>query len=309
MGGRRGAGSLWRAVVRRPLHPARVLVLAFAAAIALATVLLMLPISAASGRPTGFVDALLHATTTLCVTGVASLDPATHWSTFGHVVLAVCMQLGGLGIMTFATSLGLLVTRRLRLSTRMYAAADTQTVAIGELRGILARVAAYTFAIEAAVAFVVGLRLWWAYDEPLPQAMLSGVFHAISGFNNTGLSLYSSNMIGFASDPFVLLPLATAVVLGGLGFPVLLELRRELRGRLRWSLNTKLVLSMTLVLLLAGGVFVTASEWSNPKTLGALDPWARVLSGFFQGTMTRTGGYNSMDLAGWIRRPGLAWTS
>jgi trk system potassium uptake protein TrkH len=272
------------------------LVLAFAFAIFFATALLMLPISAADGQSTGFVDALLHATTTLCVTGVVSLDPATHWSAFGHVVLAVCMQLGGLGIMTFATMLGLLVARRLRLSTRVYAAAETGTVDLGDLRRILRGVVRYTFAIEGVVALIIAMRWWLSYGEPLPKALWYGVFHSISGFNNTGISLYELNMIPFASDPFIMLPLSAAVILGGLGFPVLLELRREFRHHLRWSLNTKLVLSTTAGLLVCGAAFVIASEWSNPKTLGALDPTSRVLSGFFQATMTRTGGYNSVDL-------------
>lgn len=271
--------------------------LAFAGTIALATAILMLPLSAASGESTGFIDALLHATTTLCVTGVVSLDPATHWSAFGHVVLAVCMQLGGIGIMTFATTLGLLVARRLRFSTRLYAAAETQTVDLGDLRRILRTVIRYTAVIEALVAAALALRWWLAYDLPLPKALWYGVFHSISGFNNTGISLYQQNVIPFASDPFIMLPLAAAVILGGIGFPVLLEVRRELRGSRRWSLNTKLVLSTTAFLLLGGGIFVTISEWSNPATLGALDPPARVLAGFFQATMTRTGGYNNVDLA------------
>lgn len=272
--------------------------LAFAAAILVATGLLMLPVAAASGRSTGFVDALLHATTTLCVTGVVSLDPATHWSTFGHVVLLVCMQLGGLGIMTFATMLGLLVARRLRLSTRLTAAAESQTVDIGDLRRVLLGVVRFTFAIEGIVALITALRWWTHYDLPLGKALWFGAFHSVSGFNNTGISLDPRNMIPFASDPFILLPLAAAVILGGIGFPVLLELRRELRGRLRWSLHTKLVLTTTAFLLISGAAFVIASEWSNPKTLGPLTPGAKVLSGFFQATMTRTGGYNSVDMAG-----------
>ncbi|MBO9532681.1 MAG: TrkH family potassium uptake protein [Solirubrobacteraceae bacterium] len=283
---------------RARLHPAQALVLAFAAVILLATGLLMLPAATASGESTGFVDALLHATTTLCVTGVVSLDTATHWSTFGHIVLAVCMQLGAFGIMTFATALGVLVARRLRLSTRILAAAETGTIALGDLRRILRGVVVYSLAIEVVVAVALALRWWLAYDLPFGKACWYGVFHSVAAFTNTGISLYTQNMVPFASDPFILLPLAAAVILGGLGFPVLLELRREMRGRLRWSLNTKLVLSTTAVLLVVGGLFVIVSEWSNPRTLGALDdPGAKILSGFFQATMTRSGGFNSWDLS------------
>ncbi len=240
------------------------LVLAFAGAILLATGLLMLPISAADGRSTG--------SSMPCCTPRHPVRDRRRLAGSGnalvglrHVVLAVCMQLGGLGIMTFATTLGLLVARRLRLRTRIYAAAETQTVDLGDLRRILLGVVRFTFAIEGAVALVIALRWWLTYDLPLPKALWYGVFHSISGFNNTGLSLYQQNMIPFAEDPFILLPLASAVVLGGIGFPVLLELRRELRHHLRWSLNTKLVLSTTAILLATGAVFVIASEWSNRR--------------------------------------------
>ncbi|MFT4034007.1 MAG: potassium transporter TrkG [Patulibacter sp.] len=278
------------------IHPARALVLAFVVSIAVATGLLMLPAAAADGEPTPFVDALLHAATTLCVTGVTTLDPATHWSAFGHVVLLVCMQLGALGVMTFATLLGVLVARRLSFGARLLAAAETQTVDLGDLRRILRAVARYTVAIEAVVAVVLAGRWWLGYGVPLPRALWLGVFHAVSGFTNTGIALFRGNLMPFAGDPWVLLPLAVAAVLGGLGFPVLLEVAREFRRTAGWSLNTKLVLATTVVLLVVGGVFVVAGEWSNRGTLGAVGPAGRVLDGFFQATMTRSGGYNVVDL-------------
>ncbi len=94
---------------------------------------------------------------------------------------------------------------------------------------------------------LLAARWWLTYDLPFGKACWFGVFHAVSGFNSVGISLFPQNMVPFATDALILLPLAASVILGGLGFPVLLELRRELRGRLRWSLNTRLVLSATAI--------------------------------------------------------------
>jgi Trk-type K+ transport system membrane component len=102
--------------------------------------------------------------------------------------------------------------------------------------------------------------------------------------------------MGFASDPFICLPICAAIILGGLGFPVIMQLRREFRRPLHWSMNTNLVVAATAVLLVAGTVYITAIEWSNPATLGGLDPWSRVLAGFFQSVQTRTAGFNSVDV-------------
>jgi Trk-type K+ transport system membrane component len=122
-----------------------------------------------------------------------------------------------------------------------------------------------------------------------------GVFHAVSAFNNAGFALYSDSLMGFVADPWICLPIAFAVIFGGLGFPVMFELRRHLARPGSWSLHTKLTITMTLALLLGGTVFVTATEWSNPGTLGALDTPGRLLAGFFQAVMPRTAGFNSLD--------------
>ena len=121
----------------------------------------------------------------------------------------------------------------------------------------------------------------------------SRTFHSISSFNNAGFALYTDNLIGFVDDPFICLPIAAAIILGGLGFPVILQLRKEFTRPLHWSMNTKLVLWGTVVLLALGTVYITALEWGNAETLGKLDPWGRILAGFFQSVQTRTAGFNS----------------
>jgi trk system potassium uptake protein len=133
------------------------------------------------------------------------------------------------------------------------------------------------------------------YDVGFVRAIELGVFHAVSAFNNAGFALFSDNLIGFAADPWICLPIAAAVILGGIGFPVLFELRQRLLGPRQWSLHTKLTVGMTVVLLVSSTVFLLLAEWGNPGTLGKLDRDDRFLSAFFNATMLRTAGFNSLD--------------
>ncbi len=278
------------------LHPAQVIVVAFMGVVILGTGLLMLPISKQGPGGTGFTDALFHAASAVCVTGLSSVDTAEHWTRFGQATLLVLVQVGGIGIMTFASILGLVVARRLGLRTRLQTAHESNVVDQGDLRRVLWGVARISFSVEFVVAIMLMLRWWLGYNYDLGEAAWLGVFHSVGAFNNAGFALWSDSLTRFATDAWICLPVAGAVIVGGLGFPVLLELRRELRHRLHWTLNTKTVVAVTAVLLLVSTVFVTAVEWSNPKTLGALDPPARILAGFFQAVMPRSGGFNTVSI-------------
>jgi potassium uptake TrkH family protein len=277
------------------LHPAQVVVAGFAAAVAVGTVLLTLPVASEGPGGSSVVTALFTSTSAVCVTGLVVVDTSTHWSAFGEGVILALIQLGGLGIMTFASLLGLLVWRRLGLRSRMTAAAETKAVGLGEVRSVVRGVVITSLLFEAVTATLLTLRFALGYDEPWPRATYLGVFHAVSAFNNAGFALWSDSLTRFATDPFICVPIALAFIAGGLGFPVWLELRRHLRQPRRWSLHTRMTLSMTVVLLVAGSVFVTANEWSNPGTLGSLDTPGRLLAGFFQGVTPRTAGFNTVD--------------
>jgi trk system potassium uptake protein len=272
-------------------------VTAFAGAIAVGTLLLMLPVSRAGEGGAPFVVSLFTATSAVCVTGLVVVDTPSYWSSFGETVILGLIQVGGFGIMTLASLLGLLVTRRMGLRSRLTAAAETRSLGIGDVRTVLFGVFRVTVVFEVATALVLTTRFLVGYGEPPGRAVYHGVFHAVSAFNNAGFSLRSDSLMAYVADPWVCVPVAVAVIFGGLGFPVLLELRRHLRRPRDWSLHTKLTVTVTGVLLLGGTFVVTAAEWSNPGTLGALDPPARVLAGFFHAVMPRTAGFNSLDVA------------
>ncbi|HSE10614.1 MAG TPA: potassium transporter TrkG [Nocardioidaceae bacterium] len=277
-------------------HPAQVVVTAFAVAIAVGTVLLMLPVSRAGEGHAPFMVALFTSTSAVCVTGLVVVDTPSYWSGFGQAVILGLIQVGGFGIMTLASLLGLLVSRRMGLRSRLTAAAETKSIGIGDVRAVVVGVSKVTVLFEVATAAVLTLRFLVGYDLPPLTAAYHGFFHAVSAFNNAGFALYSDSLMGFVSDPWICLPIAVAVIFGGLGFPVLFELRRHLRRPHGWSLHTKLTVTMTAVLLVGGSLFVTATEWSNPGTLGALEPPGRMLAGFFHAVMPRTAGFNSLDV-------------
>jgi potassium uptake TrkH family protein len=231
----------------------------------------------------------------VCVTGLVVVDTPSYWSIFGEVVILALIQVGGFGIMTLASLLGLLVFRRLGLRSRLTAAAETKATGLGDVRNVVKGVVAISLLFETVTAVFLTLRFALGYDEEWGRATYLGVFHAVSAFNNAGFALYSDSLMGFVSDPWICLPIAFAVIAGGLGFPVWLELYRRFRPTWAWSMHTKMTLSVTAGLLVLGTVFVTASEWNNPATLGALSTPDRLLAGFFQAVMPRTAGFNSLD--------------
>ncbi|MGZ5417139.1 MAG: TrkH family potassium uptake protein [Nocardioides sp.] len=286
----------WRGSVR-PLfrHPAQVIVSAFGGAVLAGTVLLMLPVSRVGPEGAPVLTALFTSTSAVCVTGLATVDTPTYWSGFGQAVILGLIQVGGFGIMTLASLVGLLLSRRMGLRSRLTAAAETKSLGLGDVRSVLVGVAKVSLLFETITAVLLTGRFVVGYDEPLGRALYHGVFHAVSAFNNAGFALYSDSLIGFVTDPWICLPIAVAVIFGGLGFPVLFELRRHLGQPRRWSLHTKLTVGTSAALLAGGSLFVTASEWNNPGTLGALDTPGRLLAGFFQAVMPRTAGFNSLD--------------
>jgi trk system potassium uptake protein TrkH len=292
----RTAGAVARPRRSIRLHPAQAVVLGFAVADLIGTGLLSLPISSRSGEWTSFVDALFTATSAVCVTGLTVLDTATHWSGFGLVVILLLIQLGGLGIMIFASLVGLALARKLTVRSRLNTAAEAKAVGYDDVRGLVRGILLISLVIEAITFCFLAPRFALAYDYSPGDAAWHALFHSVSSFNNAGFALYTDNLIGFASDPWICLPLCGAIILGGLGFPVIMQLRKEFRRPLHWSMNTKIVLWATVLLLGIGTVYITAFEWSNAATLGAYDPASRLLIGFFHSVQTRTAGFNSVDI-------------
>ncbi|WP_393916508.1 TrkH family potassium uptake protein [Halostreptopolyspora alba] len=258
--------------------------------------LLLLPAATSGEGQLTVVEALFTATTSLAVCGLSVIAIGADLSLFGQIVVMVLIQAGGIGIMTLASVLGAVVIRRFGLRMQLGAQAETRNLAFGEVRGVVMRIGVVSLTCEAVVAAIIIPRMWLAHDLPISAALYSGVFHAVSAFNNAGLSLYADSLTRFSGDAIILLTVAFATIAGGLGFPVLLELRRHLWHPFRWSLHAKLTVYTTLLLYLGGSVVVILLEWSNPATLGTLSWPARIVDGVFHGVMPRSGGFNVTDV-------------
>ncbi|MGE0311881.1 MAG: TrkH family potassium uptake protein [Lautropia sp.] len=277
-------------------HPSRVVALLFLCVIAVGTLLLMQPAAQAQGRATDVVTALFTSVSAVCVTGLVVVDTGTHWSTFGQWVILALFQFGGFGLMTAATMMGLMVNRSLRLRTRLITQAETRTVALGDVASVAKVVFAVTATCELTLTAVLATRLHLHHEVPWPQAAWSGLFHAVSAFNNAGFSLHADSLVRYASDAWLLVPIMVAIVIGGLGFPVMQDIGARWKDPRHWSLHTKITLTGTVILLLLGTVTLMVFEWSNPSTLGPMNGADRLLSAAFASVSARTAGFNSIDI-------------
>src|SRR5689334_8912829 len=258
---------------------------------------MMLPAARAEPGHAPFVTALFTATSAVCVTGLAVVDTPSYWSGFGEVLLTVLSQVGGFGIMTLATLLSLLVSRRLGLRGRLMAQAESSGLG-GNVGGVLIRVALVMLVSEALISVVLTLRFWLTYDYPFGRAVWEAVFHAVQAFNNAGFALYPDSLVRFVGDWWICVPLALGVLAGSIGFPVWFELFREWGRPGLWSTHVRLTVWGTVLLSGIGFLVFLTFEWSNPGTLGPLGVPAKVLAAFTQDVMTRSGGFNSVDLGG-----------
>lgn len=279
-------------------NPFRLLPISFGALIAIGTLLLLMPVSTATGRDTGFLEALFTATSAACVTGLAVVDTATHWSNFGQGVILALIQLGGLGIVTVVSIAILLVSDRIGLSHTRILAADVGTDTFSNIGSLVRNIVVTTLVFEVFFAALLAGRFFLSHDYPIGTALLHGVFHSVSAWNNAGFALYTDSFVGFAQDWFLAIAISLAVIMGGIGFPVLRSIAVHRLNWRRWSLHAKLMVSTTAALLVLGTVLFLVFEWGNPATLGALPEGSRPHAAFFHSVQTRTAGFNSVDVAG-----------
>ncbi|MCW6004410.1 TrkH family potassium uptake protein [Micromonospora sp. CPCC 205371] len=286
----------WRRTSDRFQHPTRTIVGGFATAVLAGTLLLSLPVATETGQRAHLADALFTATSAVCVTGLVTVDTGGHWSVFGELVILALIQAGGLGIMTLATLFTVLWSRRLALRSRLLAQAETKALQLTDIRRVVRNIVVFSLAVEGVVAAILTIWFATAYDKSVGQAIYHGVFHAISAFNNAGFSLNVDSLMAYADDPVISLTVAVAVIIGGLGFPVVFELARAWRRPKTWSVLTRLTVLLTAVLLTVGTIVFTVVERANPGTFGPLHGPEKLLAGFFHSAMTRTAGFNSVDV-------------
>ncbi|MFP7762226.1 TrkH family potassium uptake protein [Marisediminicola sp. LYQ85] len=289
--------------------PARFAILIFTALILGLTVILALPIASRDGNGVPFVDALFTAVSAICVTGLTTVNMATQWSTFGNVAILIGLQVGGVGVLTLASILGLAVSRRLGLRQKLMAASDTnpsrihvgpvaesQAIRLGDIGSLLATVAISVAIIELTLTAIIVPRLLVAGFDPW-AATWQGFYFAASAFTNTGFVPTIEGLSQFETDPWMLSAIAVGVFLGSLGFPVIFALARFWKRRTRLSVHVKLTLVTTLILFVLGTLAILVLEWGNPRTLGGQDDIVRPMTAAFLSIMTRSGGFSTIDIS------------
>lgn len=284
---------------KKGLSPAQSIAIAFAVIILIGTVLLSLPVSSRTGESHSVLDALFAATSATCVTGLVPGDTYTMWSDFGQTVILILIELGGLGFMSVASLVILLLRKKAGLKQRLLMA---QALSLDDMQSVWKLqkwVLAGSLLIQLTGAGILFLRFLPAYG--VGTALKWGIFHSVSAFCNAGFDIFGqlqpgASLIPFQKDPVVLLTLAALIILGGLGFFVWEEVMR-LRRFKKFSVYTKLVLLTTGFLVIGGTVFVLAFEWNNPNTLGPMGTGEKLLNGFFQSVTLRTAGFAAVDQA------------
>lgn len=275
-------------------HPSRIMAGGVLVLIVIGTGLLMLPAASVEPGSTSLRTALFTSTSAVCVTGLVVVDTGTHWTMLGHAILLVLMQVGGLGVMASASLLAVLVAGRMGIRSRLVAEYETGIVGGGTIRRVLYGTVSVAVVVELAVVVVLTARLWLAEGYALRTALWYGVFHSVSAFNSGGFAFWPDSLISFAHDPWIVIPIAVAFTIGGLGFLVVYELTRVRPAR-NWTIHTRITLAVSGILMVLGPLLITINEWANPATLGALDPGARMLAGIFSGLTPRSAGFTTID--------------
>ncbi|MDP2873482.1 MAG: TrkH family potassium uptake protein [Bacillota bacterium] len=274
--------------------PPQTIVLSFALAITVGTVLLSLPAASASGESIGLINAYFMASSATCVTGLVVVPTGAALSLFGQLTILALIQIGGLGLMTLATFFYALIGRRITLRGRLLIQESLGRGSLSGLVRLLRSVFAFTVVCEAIGAALLTAR--FALDMPLPRAAYFGVFHAVSAFCNAGFDLFGDSLERFASDPLVVLTVTGLIIIGGLGFLVLQDIvERRKDGRL--TLHTRIVLRVTGVLLASAFALIFLMEYRNPGTLGGLPAHGKFLSAWFMAVTPRTAGFNTVPTA------------
>jgi trk system potassium uptake protein len=274
------------------LSPPQILALGFFFIILTGALLLMLPVSNTNGC--SFIDALFTSTSAVCVTGLIVKDTPVDFTLFGHMVIMILIQIGGLGYMTSATIIFLMTGKSIGITERI---AIKEGLNIETLEGIIRfikKVLLFTAVFELAGAFILTARFLREY--PLSDAFLYGLFHAVSAFNNAGFSLFSDNLMRYRGDITVNITITTLIIVGGIGFVVMTDIHKFIRKEVtRLTQHSKIVLLATAILIIGGAVFIFLIEYSNPRTFGILPLKDKILVSYFSSVTARTAGFNTID--------------
>ena len=282
------------------LSTTQIILLSFLIVILLGSLLLSLPISTADGHSVRYIDALFTATTSTCVTGLVTLPTATAWSTFGHIVILILIQIGGLGVITVMSGFMLMINRRMGMGDRLLIQDAFNLNTLAGLTVFVKKILAGTFIVEG-----IGALLYMTVF--VPEFGLKGiwisVFNAVSAFCNAGIDIIGVNSLcDYATNPIVNVVTSLLIILGGIGYIVWWDVINVFKTRStqnrrvfkHLTLHTKIALVTTVVLILSGGILFFVFEYNNPDTIGQMSLFDKIQVSLFQSVTTRTAGFASV---------------
>lgn len=279
--------------------PSRILVLGFASVILIGACLLIMPLASMEGQSLRFLDALFTATSAVCVTGLVVVDTGSYFNTFGQFVIISLIQIGGLGFMTFSTSIAMVLGKKIGLKERILIQESFNQFSLAGLVRLIRNVLLLTVVFEFLGGAILSIR--FLFDYPIDRALAFGFFHSVSAFCNAGFDLFGqvfgefTSLTHYVNDWTINLTIGGLIILGGMGFPVIIELFKYPQTR-HLSLHTKLVVKITAMLLIMGTIIIFLLEMTNLKTIAGLDSSGKILGALFQSITPRTAGYNSLDM-------------
>lgn len=283
----------------RKLSPTQVLAFGFPMIMLIGALLLMLPISSASGEVTPPLAAAFTSVSATCVTGLVVVDTGTYWSTFGHVVMLLLVQIGGLGFMTIAVMLSMLVRRRVTPRERMLIAQSYGLDSVENMTTLVKRIVIGTLAFEVAGALILATQFVPVFGWG--RGLWYGLFHSVTAFCNAGFDLLGgyggeyTSLISFADNPVISLTIILLIFIGGIGFLVWSDIINFVRLRKRISVYSRFVVILATAFLLGGALLFLVFEWNNPDTLGGMSFGNKLVAALFQSMTLRTAGFATVD--------------
>ncbi|MBU5485472.1 TrkH family potassium uptake protein [Clostridium sp. MSJ-11] len=276
------------------LAPVQILALGFAVVIFIGAILLHLPIATQSGEITPFIDCLFVSTSATCVTGLITVDTGTHWSYFGKTVIMFLIEIGGLGFMSFATLIALILGKKITLKDRLVMQEAMNSFSLQGLVKLVRYVLLFTFSIQLGGALLLSTQ--FIPEFGLAKGIYYSIFHSISAFCNAGFDLFGNyqSVTKYYDNTVVILTISSLIIIGGLGFYVWQEIY-NFKTLKKLSLHSKIVLSVTTFLIVAGAILMFILEYNNPGTMKDMSFKGKVLSSIFASVSPRTAGFNSIS--------------
>lgn len=275
---------------RRTMSPPVIIAGSFLFLIFVGTLLLKLPI--ATTTHVSWIDALFVVTSATTVTGLSVFDPGSTLTIFGEVVLMILIQCGGIGLMTFAVAILILLKKKIGFQNRIYIQESFNQNSVGGIIKLVKLILTFVLSVQLFATLV--LTIHWIPTFGFKEALYLSVFHVISAFNNAGFALFPDNLIGFAHDPIVNIVLSLLFIIGGIGFTVVVDIQQK-KSFKQWSLHTKMMVVGTIIINVIAIAFVFLLEYNNPATIGSMPLQDKLMVSYFQGVSPRTAGFNTLN--------------